>query len=101
MNMQEKIKIIADNYGYEAQARQLTEEMAELIVALNKQWRGKRGYMPYDGVVARQMVIEEIADVEIVLEQIKHLLDCDGELFMEKMKKVDRTIERMKANEKA
>ena len=32
----EAIKKIADKYGYDAQSRQLIEEMAELTVALNK-----------------------------------------------------------------
>ena len=32
----EAIKKIADTYGYDAQSRQLIEEMAELTVALHK-----------------------------------------------------------------
>mgnify|MGYP005829319167 FL=1 len=36
---EEKIKIIARYYGYEAQSRQLIEEMAELTQAINKLWR--------------------------------------------------------------
>lgn len=96
--MRDKQKVIASHYGYEAQARQLIGEMAELTVALNKQWRGKQRYMPCDLTVARQNVIEEIADVENVLEQIKYLMDCEYEVFKEKMDKVDRTMERMKVN---
>ena len=34
----EAIKKIADTYGYDAQSRQLFEEMAELTVAINKNW---------------------------------------------------------------
>ena len=37
--MIEEIHKIADYYGYEAQSRQLIEEMAELTQALNKLWR--------------------------------------------------------------
>lgn len=33
------IRYIADHYGYEAQSRQLIEEMAELTQAINKMWR--------------------------------------------------------------
>lgn len=97
----EKLKVIADNYGYEAQARQLTEEMAELTVALNKEWRGNKGYMPCDDHVARQKIIEEIADVENVLEQLKYLIDCGSEVFLERIKKTDREIVRIKTNGKS
>ena len=97
--MKDKMKEIAKNYGYDAQARQLIEEMAELTVTLNKDWRGKKGYIPYDEHVARQKIIEEIADVEVVLEQIKYLMDCDYEVFKEKMHKVDSTMERMNLSE--
>lgn len=99
--MREKLRLIADSYGYEAQARQLIEEMAELTVALNKQWRGSQKYMPCDEAIARQNVIEEIADVEVMLEQIKYLLGCDYEVFKEKMNKTNRTMERMNLNGKS
>lgn len=36
MTTEEKIKYIADHYGYEPQSIQLIEEMAELTVAINK-----------------------------------------------------------------
>ena len=39
MEIAEKIKIIAEHYGYEAQSRQCIEEMAELMQAINKLWR--------------------------------------------------------------
>lgn len=39
MNEAEKIKIVADHYGYGAQSRQCIEEMAELTQAINKWWR--------------------------------------------------------------
>lgn len=37
--MNEKMKCIADEHGYEYQSRQLIEEMAELTQAINKAWR--------------------------------------------------------------
>ena len=36
MEIAEKIKIIAEHYGYEAQSRQCIEEMAELIGMADK-----------------------------------------------------------------
>lgn len=49
-------------WGVEAQFRQLQEECAELIVQINKLWRGKGS----DNAIA-----EEMADVEIMLEQAR------------------------------
>lgn len=100
-NMSEKLKHIALTYGYESQSRQLVEEMAELTVALNKVWRGKDVFSASAKKKAWKNVIEEIADVENMLEQIKFLLHCDSEVFLARTKKADRTMERMKANEKA
>ena len=88
MNIREKMRYIADHYGYAEQSRQLVEEMAELTVAINKKWRGKD-----EGI---DNIVEEIADVEIMLEQIKYLLECDWEVFKAKMTKVNRQIERIK-----
>lgn len=87
-NMREKMMQIADHYGYGGQSRQLIEEMAELTVAINKKWR--------DDTVGTESIIEEIADVEIMLEQIKYLLGCDWEVFKTKLTKVDRQIARIK-----
>lgn len=51
-----------DIYGEESQLRQLQEECAELIVAVNHMIRK-------NNIDTRQNFIEELADVSIVLEQ--------------------------------
>ena len=91
-NMREKMRHIADYYGYGEQSRQLIEEMAELTVAINKKWRGEA-----DGI---DNIVEEIADVEIMLEQMKYMLNCDWKVFKTKLVKVDRQIARIKANDR-
>lgn len=107
MTIEDKIKKIARHYGYEAQSRQCIEEMAELTQAINKYWRkdlqcGKYpcnpwdGYMP-DGSKEYQNILEEIADVQIMLEQMKFLLDP---LNVERIddiveQKLDRQLRRM------
>lgn len=58
---------IADKLGYEEQSMQLIEEMAELIQAINK-------YRRYDDIEKLLNLIEELADVNIVLEQVIYLL---------------------------
>lgn len=65
-------KEVADRYGYPAQSNQLVEECAELIQAINK-------YRRYGNEQALENYIEEIADVEVMLEQIKHLVGITEE----------------------
>lgn len=87
-------------YGYEAQSNQLIEECAELIQAVSKYRRsGAKAGQPivdYEILVAFDNLIEEIADVEIMLEQVKYLLQIpEDELEAVKLFKVNRTRERM------
>ena len=80
----ERIQEIVLRYGYDAQSRQCIEEMAELTQAINKFWRKdlKCGYgaIEESGLdkesEAYINLIEEIADVEIMLEQMKEMLFC-------------------------
>lgn len=108
MSILEENKRIADHYGYEAQSNQLVEECAELIQAVNKYRRAKVGKVlspvlePLQAdrdreQVALDSLIEEIVDVEIMLEQIKYLLQIPEEdLIAVKQYKINRTKERMK-----
>ena len=106
MNQEEyrnNIIAIAEHYGYDSQSRQLIEEMAELTVAINKLWRVERfcdrkNIMDVKGFSYPEVkeIIEEIADVEIMLAQIKHLLGCNDEVEQEKERKILRQLERMK-----
>lgn len=98
----EKLEQIARHYGYEAQSRQCIEEMAELTQAFNKHWRkamadfnGKGDKVDYIELFAN--IYEEIADVEICLEQIKRLLDCSDEVERLKDVKINRQLERMES----
>ena len=58
---------IADKLGYEEQSMQLIEEMAELTQAISK-------YRRYNDIEKLLNLIEELADVNIVLEQVIYLL---------------------------
>ena len=72
MNKQSIIEI-AEFYGYDAQSRQLIEEMAELTQAINKAWRMGNDFDNL--LVQKRNIKEEIADVYIMLEQMKYLLN--------------------------
>lgn len=105
MNREDMIKMmtIADHYGYESQSRQLIEEMAELTKAINKAWRVVTMSKPQEltqefvdkSVQCRNDVIEELADVEIMLEQMKYLMDCRVDVASVIKKKLDRQLERI------
>ena len=106
MNQEEyksNIVAIAEHYGYDSQSRQLIEEMAELTVAINKLWRVERfcdrkNITDVKGFSYPEVkeIIEEIADTEIMLSQIKYLLGCNDEVEQEKERKILRQLERMK-----
>ena len=81
-------------YGKEAQSRQAMEECAELIQAVNKMLR-------YEDRPAEPEyyanLIEEIADVEIMLFQLKEMFYInETEVHEWKVKKAKREKERLK-----
>ena len=96
----EAIKKIADTYGYDTQSRQLIEEMAELMVAINKMWREGMRTDYFYSELKKKDIAEELADVTIMLEQIKYLLqisDADIDQIIDQ--KLNRKLERIEKNE--
>ena len=94
-NLRELNYKVADYYGYEAQSNQLVEECAELIQAVNKYRRARAADKDREQV-ALDNLVEEIADVEIMLEQVKDLLQIPEEdIEAIKLYKVNRTRERI------
>lgn len=71
MTEEEKLfdKLVAKN-GREKQLRQLQEECAELIVAINHYLRAEQEYNFIGIGLASCNLIEEVADVEIMLAQL-------------------------------
>ena len=87
--MEEMINRIADMYGKEPQLVMLMEECGELIQACSKLIRSK------DRAVNN--LIEELADVRIMIEQIEHLYGLKSLVEDEMEFKLKRQLERMKA----
>lgn len=80
------------HYGAQKQEAQLIEEMSELIHAISKLWRN-------NDAQTRAHVIEEVADVEIMLEQLKMILNISPEkLTAEKNYKLQRLAYRLGLN---
>ena len=90
--MKEKLKQIIYYYGINHQQRKLNEEVFELqeaiIIKENNQ---------FSNVLYNENIIEEIADVMVVLEQIKVHYNLDEEDINSIMEhKINRTLERLK-----
>ena len=91
-------------YGYDAQSRQCIEEMGELTQAINKFWRKdlKCGYgaIEESGLDKESEtyinLIGEIADVEIMLEQMKEMLYCRERVAEIREEKLERQIGRIR-----
>lgn len=84
------------NYGVPAQVDMAIEEMSELTKALLKFRRcgvGKNCVEYYDNV------IEEIADVKIMIRQLELMYQCEKEVDEWIERKVERQIERLKNHE--
>lgn len=94
--MDDRIKRIADHYGYETQSRQLIEEMAELTQVINKEWRFANGFLPeVDYMALADNIAEEITDTEIMIEQVKYLLGIENKVKDWREKKLERTLEKV------
>ena len=94
----EKIRKIADHYGWEEQHRNAIEEMAELTKAICKRERKYHGSFKSESAKCpeRTEIIGEIADVKIMLAQMEYLLSAEDEVQMVINQKVERQLERMR-----
>ena len=86
----ERIKKIADYYGIKRQLHQLAEECSELAVESSHSAR--------NGTTVK--IIEEMADVEIMIEQIVYLAKIDRKDIDECIQyKLERQMKRIKEEE--
>ena len=89
---------IVEQYGREYIFRQLAEEASELCQASLKMVRAMRGETPVSEEDASAHVLEEIADVEVMLNVLKAaVLNARGlqKIASTYQKKKDRMIDRM------
>lgn len=85
MNKEKIFKALVHKFGVENQLIVAIEELSELQKELCKSLRKEEN---------KANICEEIADVEIMLEQIKLLFDIADVVEMEKTQKIKRTAER-------
>lgn len=86
--MEEKLRTIADHYGLENQLRQLAEECSELAVEANHSAR--------KGSISVRLIME-IADVEIMLDQVRYLAGIqESDILETRFYKIERQLKRMR-----
>lgn len=86
--IQSVIQKAIDTYGYDLQKQVAIEEMAELTKEICKDFRGKEN---------RDNIIEEIADVQIMIYQLMAMYSIsDVDLAIEMGLKINRLSERLK-----
>ena len=78
-----------DTYGEVMQITVAFEEMSELQKELCKYLRGSG---------SQENIAEEIADVEIMMEQMKMIFNCEAAVLQVREKKVKRLKERIEQN---
>lgn len=100
--MIENIKKIANHYDFDKVSRQLSQECAALIQYVNKYQLYNESLASMDEILTSnfsvtlliQDVVGEIANVEIKLEQMKHLLHINPEAIEEiKLNKINEQLE--------
>lgn len=92
MNFDKKMKII-EYYGENHQRFKAAEELSELQTLI-LQDANKNGKVP------KSRIIEEIADVYVMLSQLKTIYQIDGRDIEPVIEyKVDRTLKEIKQNE--
>lgn len=97
MNLKEKQLAIIQHYGTEKQLDLLIEECGELIQAICK---FKRSKQTDKGFELNYNLVEEMADVENVIEQIKLLIPGAARLIETiKDNKVNRQLHRIMQKE--
>lgn len=85
--MNQNIKCIAKHYGFQHQAIKTVEKCSKFITTLSKLANGE-GSWAY--------VVEEMADVMVMLQQMQYFLNIDSALLHKTMEtKVHRQLERM------
>lgn len=90
-NNKETYRKAIDTYGKDKQLDVVIEEMSELTKEICKFKRGQDNH---------QQIVEEIADVEIMLQQLKMICDVKcSELEGVKYQKTERLSERLRNDE--
>ena len=98
--MNEKLLKNINYFGIDTEKRKVTDEADELRDAITEYEFAKKSEYSYDLYSLREHIIEEIADVQVVLNQFK-LYYCifDEEVKRVMIEKINRQMERIENEE--
>ena len=88
--MNNKIELLAKTNGRGTVFRKVKEECAELVVALSHY----EEFGASDRVVQSSDVLKEVADVEVMLAQLKYLMHGEADVETYKAQKIGRQLKR-------
>lgn len=88
-----KIEKIADHYGLQHQLYKSVEELIELVQAI-QDYSFKLGMR--DDEISTEHVVDEIADVKIMIAQLEYLLELEEEVNDRVEFKLNRQMDRIK-----
>lgn len=91
-NQKEQIEIIADNYGIEKQLFKTREELLELNQEVEKYLFDFRNE---NDNISTERIVDEIADVKIMLAQLEYLLELEEEVKDRVEFKLNRQMNRI------
>mgnify|MGYP000862269134 CR=1 FL=1 len=87
---------IASHYGQVKQTQQTVEECSELIQAICKSWRTTPETPAPEFEQTREHIIEEMADVQIMLWQLYYLMIPDSDEMDRRIsEKLERQLKRI------
>lgn len=81
------LELAVKKYGPEAQLKMMLEEMSELQKEICKLWRGWENYTE---------IADEMADVEIMLDQLKIIFKNAAEVQAHREAKIQRLLDRLR-----
>lgn len=90
----ERLKTIANHYGLAHQEVKIMEELAELQKAITRDILNKTGEDIQNKRISGD-VIQEMADVRIMLDQIEYLTDCGRQVEIYMEQKIKRQLDRI------
>lgn len=104
--MKEDLLKIIKHYGIRPQLKQFNEETYELIEAINDYEKQKEacenmGCSRIHADIELEHITEEIADVQVMLDQLQHYYGIEDENIWNMMKfKIERQLERINKESK-
>lgn len=95
----EKLKTIFEHFGYKNQLKKLNEECYEAIESIND-YETELENKPFPNEETWEHIVEEIADLEVVLSQFKMVYGIPKSKIEDMQEfKIQRTIDRINNGE--